>query len=81
MTLTQNRQARPAYSDACGTKDARGDEPVTPRTVTRDEQAQELLFSQTGLLFTFKLRQFPPISLTTQIHAFKPRGRNSLGVH
>ncbi len=50
----------------------RGDEPTH---VTLDEQAQELLFSQTGLLYTFKLRQFPPVSSTTQIHAFKPRGR------
>jgi hypothetical protein len=49
-----------------------GDEPTR---VTLDEQAQELLFSQTGLLCTFKLRQFPPVSSTTQIHAFKPRRR------
>ena len=46
-----------------------------PTRVTLDEQAQELLFSQTGLLYTFKLCQFLPVSSTTQIHAFKPRGR------
>jgi hypothetical protein len=50
----------------------RGDESAC---VTFDKQAYELLLRQTRFLHTLKFRQLPPVSSTTQIHAFKPGSR------